>query len=104
MSDLPIACTLTPEEMRTRTADLLPALARSASQLREVREVDRSGFVLTFERSAERLAQICRVIEQESACCAFLRFDLTVEPGGGPLVLSVTGPPGTKEFFQQLVI
>lgn len=33
-----------------------------------------------------------------SQCCPFLRFQLTVEPGRGPIWLELTGPAGTREF------
>ena len=39
-------------------------------------------------------------VDLERRCCAFLRFELTVEPGGGPVWLELTGPPGTREFLQ----
>jgi hypothetical protein len=39
----------------------------------------------------------------ERHCCRFLRFVLTVEPGGGPMWLETTGPEGTVEFLETLI-
>ena len=43
------------------------------------------------------------MIEAERACCRFLKFGLTLEPDGGPLVMEVTGPEGTQEFLLSVV-
>jgi hypothetical protein len=45
---------------------------------------------------------IARVMDAERQCCRFLRFQLTVEPDGGPVLLDLTGPPGTREFSSAL--
>jgi hypothetical protein len=47
----------------------------------------------------ESLAIVATFIDLERRCCAFLRFRLTVEPGGGPIWLELTGPPGTRELL-----
>ncbi len=45
------------------------------------------------------MALLGEFIQLERQCCPFLRFQLTVEPGGGPIWLELTGPPGTREFL-----
>jgi hypothetical protein len=57
------------------------------------------GVRLRFAADAERLAMLATFIDLERRCCAFLRFRLTIEPGGGPVWLELTGPPGTREFL-----
>ena len=99
MAELPIACTLTPAQMREQQGELLPALA---AQARDRRELDH-GYALYFDASDERLAVIVRTIQLERLCCRFLRFRLTVEPDEGPLALEVTGPPGTREFLRGML-
>jgi hypothetical protein len=32
-----------------------------------------------------------------------LRFQLTIEAAGGPVVLEVTGPPGSREFLDAMI-
>jgi hypothetical protein len=39
------------------------------------------------------------MIDAVRQCCQFLRFQLTVEAAGGPVVLDVTGPAGSQEFL-----
>ena len=99
MSDLPIVCTLSPATIATRKMGLLPALVKRA----EGREDMPSGFRLRFSASGELLQAISKVIDAERQCCRFLRFELTVEPDNGPVWLSVSGPPGTRDFLTALV-
>ena len=49
------------------------------------------------------LPTIMAVMEAERQCCRFLRFQLTVEPDGGPIRLELTGPAGTGEFLAALL-
>jgi hypothetical protein len=97
-SPLPIACALTPEALRERRVDLLPGLAQRALERRDITD----GIAWRFEASPELLRQLADVIAREHACCPFLRFELTVEPGDGPVWLRVSGPPGTREFLGNL--
>ena len=99
MTELPIACSLTPEALRTRRECMLVDLARRA-----VRREDLSkGLRLEFAPSGETLHLIARVVEGERHCCRFLRFGMTVEPDGGPLFLDLTGPTGTRDFISDLI-
>ena len=99
MPELPIACTLTPEALRTRREGLLMDLVRRA----ERREDLADGLRLEFTPSEEAIALIARTVEAERHCCQFLRFGMTVEPDGGPVFLELTGPPGTREFVSALI-
>lgn len=36
-------------------------------------------------------------------CYRFLQFEVTVEPDSGPIVLTITGPPGTADFLDALI-
>jgi hypothetical protein len=99
MAELPIACTLTHEALRTRREGLLMDLVRRA----ERREDLPDGLRLAFAPSAETIALIARVVEAERHCCRFLRFGMTVEPDGGPLFLDLTGPAGTRDFVSALI-
>ena len=96
---LPIACSLTPDDLRARRNQLLTGLVAGA--LERVERPD--GFAWRFEARTDLLQAITGVIDAERQCCAFLRFELTVEPGAGPLWLVVSGPAGTREFLAGLV-
>jgi hypothetical protein len=98
MAELPIACTLIPEALRTRREGLLMDLVRRA----ERRENLANGLRLEFAPSGDTIASIARVVEAERHCCRFLRFGMTVEPDGGPVFLELTGPPGTRDFLIDL--
>jgi hypothetical protein len=62
------------------------------------------GLRLQFSPVGETLSTIAAVIEAERECCRFLRFRLTVEPDAGPIVLELTGPRGTAEFLDALLL
>ena len=99
MPDLPIVCTLQPGELNARAAQLLPGVVASAN----ARHAIENGFRFEFPPAGEVLASIARMIDAERQCCQFLRFQLTVEAAGGPVVLDVTGPPGTQEFLGAMI-
>lgn len=99
MRDLPIVCTLQPGELNARAAQLQPGIVAAAN----ARHAIENGFRFEFQPDSELLASIVRMIDAERKCCRFLRFQLTVEAAGGPVVLEVTGPPGSREFLTALI-
>jgi hypothetical protein len=96
VTDLPVACSLTEPELAERRAGVLGEVRRAQEGARWLAD----GVALRFAAEPERLALLARFIDLERRCCAFLRFRLTVEPGGGPVWLELTGPPGTREFLE----
>lgn len=98
MTTLPIVCTLTPDTLATRREQLLPGLFRRAESV----EPTADGYRLRFDSSAQTLRDIVAAVEAERRCCRFLRFELAVEPDEGPVVLTLNGPPGTREFVAAL--
>jgi len=97
LTDLPIACTLTPAEFRARGAELFPGLvARAVGRVPVT-----NGFRWTFASQDGLLAELARVIDAERRCCRFLGFVVVAEPDGGLVSLEVTGPPGTVTFLEQ---
>ncbi len=96
MKDLPIACTLSPEALSTRRQGPLAALLRRA----EHHEVLENGHRLVFAATDETLAMIMRTVAAERHCCEFLQFQITVEPGGGPVTLELTGLREHRSFCQ----
>jgi len=98
MTDLPIACTLTPDALRDRRQGLLSELVRGAEH-----EMLADGLRLRFAASTETLSTIMHAVDAERQCCRFLRFVIAVEPDGGPISVELTGPPGTREFLTALL-
>lgn len=94
MKDIPIACSLTSAELDQRREVLAALRARCA----EVQTAG-NGLRLRFEAAPGVLADIARVIDLERQCCRFLRFQLDVQPDGGPVLLELTGPEGTADFL-----
>lgn len=96
-SHLPVVCTLTPETIATRKAELLPGLARRAIS----RDGTDDGIRLVF--ASDALSAIAAVIEAERRCCRFLQFEISVAPDDGPVTLMLSGPRGTREFLEALI-
>ena len=94
-SDFPIACTLTPDQLRQGREALLPGIIVRASRHEPLDE----GFRFHFTPCDGLIPAIAAMIDAERRCCRFLRFTLTAEPGDGDLLLDVTGPPGTADFL-----
>jgi hypothetical protein len=99
MHELPIACTLGPAALKARRDGLLADLWRRAAHHEQRAE----GLRLRFPADSDVLATIARAVDAERQCCRFLRFQMTVEPDGGPVWLDLTGPPGTGEFLSALI-
>jgi hypothetical protein len=99
VNDLPVACTLGPETLKIRREGLLANLMHRVDS----HEPLPNGHRLRFGAADDVLMLISRTIEAERKCCRFLRFQLTVEPAEGPVVLELTGPPGTQEFIAGLL-
>jgi hypothetical protein len=93
VKDLPIVCTLGPATLAARKANLLPALVRRATARDDARDA------LRFRFSAEDLSAVMTTIDQERQCCRFLQFDVRIEPDSGPVWVSLSGPPGTRDFL-----
>jgi hypothetical protein len=99
MADLPLACTLTPETMRTRRAGLLPGLLERADS----RETLPEGYRVRFAATDDILPSIRGPLTPSASAAGFSRFLMTVEPDGGPITLDITGPTGTREFLDALI-
>jgi hypothetical protein len=99
MTDLPVACTLTLAALKARREGLLSALLRRAEAHEELPE----GCRLRFAAGDDVLLTIAQMIDAERKGCRFLRFNVVVEPDGGPVVVELTGPPGTREFVSALL-
>ena len=97
-SDLPIVCTLTPEQMSNARAGLIPGLLARADEVTDLE----NGIRLRLTTRPGLLAELATMMEQERGCCRFLRFQLVADPALGAITLDVTGPPGTREMLRSL--
>jgi hypothetical protein len=96
---LPVVCSLSPETVRTRKAELLQGLFQRADTTQSIP----NGMRLRFKASSGMIQAIAATIDAERQCCRFLRFDLMIEPDAGPIWLTLTGPAGAAEFLDALV-
>ena len=96
---LPIACSLTLDELVAMRDSLLPGLLARAN----AQESIPGGFRWRFDPMLDMANEIGAVIDAEHRCCPFLRFLLIVEPGDGPVWLEVTGPDGTTNLLKSLL-
>ena len=99
MADLPVACTLSSHALKTRREGLLSDLVGRADDHQELPD----GHRLCFASARDTLSLIVTTVEAERECCRFLRFQIVVEPDGGPIWLELTGPSGTREFVSALL-
>jgi hypothetical protein len=96
---LPIACTLSPEELRVRRDALLPGLAARAEQIIPIS----GGVQLQIASSPDAMETIGRIIDAERRCCRFLAFAVSAEPDLGPIIVTVTAPPDAQALLTDLV-
>jgi hypothetical protein len=99
MNELPIACELSTTELAARRDSLL---ARLVGRSTKVEHLD-SGLRLHFPGDAESGRLILAAIVAERRCCRFLAFDLAFAPDLGPIVLAISGPPGTRDFLESVL-
>jgi hypothetical protein len=99
MSGIPIACTLTSNELEAHWGELLPELAARATAV----VWSDHGVRMRFDGADPPLDLIARGTGRERRCCRFLRFQLTLEPELGPAHLEVTGPAGSGQFLRAAV-
>lgn len=96
--DTPIACTLSPDQYRNRTADLAALAGRALRS----REPIAGGERLTFARSDEIERELEAVVAAEASCCAFLAFD--IERHDDRLVLDISGPQDARPVIAELFV
>ena len=99
MSNLPIACELSPEDLSLRRESLLADLLRRSANVEPLE----SGYRLVFGGDSETLRIVTTAVEAERKCCRFLRFVLRFEPDLGPVVLEISGPPGSRELLTSVL-
>ena len=94
-AEVPIACTLSPSEYRSRLADIA-ALSREA-----LRHVERRGLTLELRYAPEAAARVHELVERERTCCPFLRFE--VHEDADEVRLVVTAPPAAVDAVPDLL-
>jgi hypothetical protein len=89
-----IACSLNSDQ-RDERRQRFAALRAGASEVTELE----NGYILHFKFDDRTLRDAASLVADESSCCSFLDFQLTVQPSRGRFLVEITGPEGTKEFL-----
>ena len=97
--DVPVACCLTSPELREREATLLAQFRSAVIETDELRD----GYAFRIPGDGKWIAMIAEMIVAERECCPFLTFHLVAQPNMGPVIVSVTGPAGAKEFLRTVL-
>jgi hypothetical protein len=94
MTDLPIACSLTPEQLPARRAALVELVEHALIDARVTGRV-------TFRRDDRSEALLDRLVAAERECCPF--FALDVSTYSDTLVLDIGGPAEAEPLIAALV-
>jgi len=84
---IPIACSLTNDELRERRKNVLDKIAVSLIDSAELPD----GFRYRFSIDDSILQNLITVINLERKCCPFLNFKLSLEAGKDFASLDLTG-------------
>jgi hypothetical protein len=95
MTDIPVACSLSPDEMADRTAFIDRLVADAFLGQDEIRGGVRSRFRYTSDVGR----RVGELIAAEASCCAFLTFAVTRQEG--ELWLEITGAPEAAPVIEQ---
>ena len=93
-----LSCTLSPQELQARRAELIPGLFKRAERVDDIA----NGVQFQFAHQPGLIRELADIVEREQDCCSFLRFELSAEAGAGAVVLKVTGPEGTARMLRSL--
>lgn len=98
MTNLTVACSLLPAELKERRLSVLSRMRSAVTQIIELE----NGYNYQFGAGRELITELANLVVLEHQCCPFLTFRIIVEPGEGPISLEMTGPEGTKEFLAEI--
>lgn len=85
------------DEQRQRKRELGKILRNS---LIDIREIDH-GFEFEYPGDLATYRAVTEYVPLERACCPFFEFGIRLEPAGGQLRVSLSGPDGIKSFIRE---
>ena len=97
VEEIPNVCALSGAEQSARRQSLKQGILSKADQVRELS----NGYAVRFPWSQASIEDVGNLVAFESDCCPFLRFEIHVERGRGPIWLHLSGPPGAKSMLEQ---
>ena len=90
-------CRLGSTEMQERLGEIR---GNFLVHVRGVEELE-NGYLYRFEKTTNRMQTLMEFIDFESRCCAFMGFDLSVEPGAQEVSLSLQDRTEPKSCWNQ---
>jgi hypothetical protein len=97
--EIPVACCLSDEELRKREATLLAQFKAALIGNEELND----GYLFQVPGDKKWITLLAELIVAERECCPFLKFEVTMEPGTGPVSVRMTGPAGMKDFLRSIL-
>jgi hypothetical protein len=96
VSEIPIACTLTSDEMVDRGTEWSAMIRRATA-----RAATDDGVRLTFPRASTIAAELADLCAREVECCAFFVFTISITSEF--VTLEVTAPAEARELVTALI-
>jgi hypothetical protein len=90
-----VSCKLTSPELQKYKTEVIALLK---SEVLQRKELD-NGYQYSFKGSDKMIDDIVSFIKTERVCCDFFTFNLSIEDVNRNVLLTITGPEGTKEFI-----
>lgn len=94
-----LACKLTGPELLKRKSMLQKEIF---AQVLKSEEKD-DGYTFYFKDDEDFLLTMMDYVLAEKKCCPFLTYQLSIQPNGEGISLSVSGPPPAKDMIRMLV-
>lgn len=97
-SNAPVACTTSaiPPSERDRWIKVGKQVYAAALGVSELGD----GYAIRLPGDRETLMVLAEHVSRDRMCCAFLRWNIRVEPEGGDVWLTMTGTPAAKALLR----
>jgi len=90
-----LACTLLPNELNERLAELKEEVFTSDVRKEELAD----GYIFYFNDEGEMANKVLDFLKFEKKCCPFFKFDLSILPFQGGMALKISGSTQVKSFI-----
>jgi hypothetical protein len=91
-----LTCKLSTPEFQHRKSTVLAELKTRIRSAEETAE----GFRYSWSGTDQMLDTLLDFIKAERQCCDFFKFELAIGTPADDIWLSLSGPPGAKEFIR----
>lgn len=95
--DRDVACRLPAEEQDRQWENVASEVFAAVEETRELKD----GYAFRFPSNDNRVRTLTEYVLFERGCCPFFRFELALEPYGGPAWLRLRGGRDVKRFVRE---